>query len=334
MARFAAMMFVLASLLAAPAAADDADYLARPGEALAAFAGETANAGAVAFPAEGAKLHLVHLFACDSDICGEALEPLDAFVFQPMRGRGLAMIAVARDATDADVRALLAERPVSFPILADPDRAIAAQLVREGRGVPRTILADADGRVVWRHDGFSEGRERDIRMAAEAILAGDPVPAALALRTRAVPPAGLGPGAWAGRPAPEFVAEKWINPLPGETGGKFVLYEFWATWCGPCRVVMPHLQELSESHADRLVIKSISNEPEDIVRPFVEQAGYTYPIAIDTQGRTANAVGVRGIPFGMLVDPSGVVVWEGHPAQFIQDPASLDRLLAGGGAED
>ena len=114
-----------------------------------------------------------------------------------------------------------------------------------------------------------------------------------------------------GKPAPEFVVEKWLTAEP-ERKGKFVLLDFWATWCGPCRKAIPELNGLHKKFGDQLVIIGVSDEAEDKVRALKEPK-IEYASAIDTQGRMKKALGVKGIPHVILVDPAGIVRWEGFP---------------------
>ncbi len=111
--------------------------------------------------------------------------------------------------------------------------------------------------------------------------------------------------------APELVVEKWLSEQP-ETKGKYVLIEFWATWCGPCRRSILVLNEFHRKFKGELVVIGISDEPEADVRrledPLVE-----YYSAIDTQARTKKGLGVFGIPHVVLLEPDGYVVWEGFP---------------------
>jgi cytochrome c biogenesis protein CcmG/thiol:disulfide interchange protein DsbE len=114
-----------------------------------------------------------------------------------------------------------------------------------------------------------------------------------------------------GQKAPDLVVEKWLTKEP-DRKGKFVLIDFWATWCGPCRKAIPELNALHKKFGDRLVVIGVSDETEEKVKSMKEPT-ITYFSAIDTQGRTKKAVEVKGIPHVLLIDPQGVVRWEGFP---------------------
>ncbi len=113
------------------------------------------------------------------------------------------------------------------------------------------------------------------------------------------------------QPAPELVVEKWLGDTPA-TEGKFVLVDFWATWCGPCRAAIPHMNEFSKKFKDDLVVIGISGEDEDTVRAMKEPV-IEYYSAIDTGERMHSALEVKGIPHVILIDPQGIVRWEGFP---------------------
>ena len=91
-----------------------------------------------------------------------------------------------------------------------------------------------------------------------------------------------------------------------------MLIDFWATWCGPCRKAIPELNALHKKFGSKLVVIGISDEPEAKVKSMADPK-IEYSSAIDTQGRTKKAVGVSGIPHVMIIDPQGIVRWEGYP---------------------
>ena len=111
--------------------------------------------------------------------------------------------------------------------------------------------------------------------------------------------------------APELVVEKWLTKEP-DRKGKFVLIDFWATWCPPCRKAIPELNGLQKKFGDKLVVIGLSDEPEAKVKGMTTPS-IDYAVAIDTQARTKKAVGVTGIPHLLLIDPQGIVRWEGFP---------------------
>jgi len=261
------------------------------------------------------KATMVIMFACENERCGEMAAAVEEFVWQELRDQGLLVVGIARDASKREVGQLRADHGLTFPILSDQDRAMAKLISEEGRGIPRTVIFDQNGVVKFVYGGYRQGRELWLKQVAEQVMTGG-TPAMPGATVESIAAA---PSELVGKPAPELFVENWVTKDPaGTEEGKFVLVEFWATWCGPCVWAMPELQKLSNDYSDQLVIKSISNEAVGTVETFVDAREFTYPIGTDTQGRTANAVGVTGIPHGYLINPEGVVVWEGHPVEFKQ----------------
>ncbi len=111
--------------------------------------------------------------------------------------------------------------------------------------------------------------------------------------------------------APKLKVEKWLSSVP-DTKGKFVLIDFWATWCGPCRKVIPELNEWYKKYGDKLAIIGISDEEATVIQN-VRDIQINYYSAIDTNGKLQNELEVQGIPHCILLDPEGIVRWEGYP---------------------
>jgi thiol-disulfide isomerase/thioredoxin len=110
---------------------------------------------------------------------------------------------------------------------------------------------------------------------------------------------------------PDLFVDTWITPQPS-TRGKMVLIDFWATWCGPCCKAIPDLNALHRRFADRLVVIGLSEETVDAVEAM-SQPRIEYYHGVDPQQRTKSALGVQGIPHVVIIDPTGVVRWEGFP---------------------
>ena len=93
-----------------------------------------------------------------------------------------------------------------------------------------------------------------------------------------------------GDPAPKLDVGEWVQggPIKDLEKGKAYLVEFWATWCGPCRVSIPHLNEIHTKYKgkDLVVIgQNVWERDEKQVKPFVEKMGekMTYPVAFDNK---------------------------------------------------
>jgi len=143
------------------------------------------------------------------------------------------------------------------------------------------------------------------RMLTFALVCAFAVPTVLAAEKR------IWAKSFLNKKAPDIVVEKWLTQEP-DRKGKFVLIDFWATWCGPCRKAIPELNALHKKFGDKLVVIGLSDEPEAKVKAMTTPK-MDYAVAIDTQARTKNAVGVAGIPHVLIMDPQGIVRWEGFP---------------------
>ena len=90
--------------------------------------------------------------------------------------------------------------------------------------------------------------------------------------------------------------------------GRWVLVNFWATWCAPCRDEMPYLDRLAADHADHLSVLAVNmRESEATVRAFAEELDLNLPILLAPDDATLLAYYVRGLPISVLIDPAGNV---------------------------
>src|SRR5688500_4860298 len=79
--------------------------------------------------------------------------------------------------------------------------------------------------------------------------------------------------------------------------GRWVLINFWATWCIPCREEMPYLQALADQHAVWLTVLAINlREPTSVIQPFVDELALRLPILVQPDDQTLLAYGVGALP--------------------------------------
>ena len=91
--------------------------------------------------------------------------------------------------------------------------------------------------------------------------------------------------------------------------GQWVLVNFWATWCAPCREEMPYLDRLSMQYAGRLAVLAVNmRERAQTVAEFAEAYDLHLPVLLEPDDATLLAYDVRGLPTSYLIDPEGNIV--------------------------
>ncbi len=134
-----------------------------------------------------------------------------------------------------------------------------------------------------------------------------------------------------GHLAPDFV----LTTLDGrevrlsDYRGHVVFLNFWATWCGPCKVEMPAIERLyREYRRQGFTILAVSTDLEGpaVTRPYRDALGLTFTIAHDPEAVVMRLYGVRTLPVTFLVDREGVITHQIFGARDWQEPEAHDGI--------
>ena len=111
--------------------------------------------------------------------------------------------------------------------------------------------------------------------------------------------------------------------------GRPVLVNFWATWCGPCRLEMPTIQSRFNQYQSDLRFLAINfDEPADVVQSFINELELTFDVLLDPGGKVQRLYAVLGYPTTYIIDHEGVISVK-HIG--IMTEMQLDNYLAGVG---
>ena len=126
-------------------------------------------------------------------------------------------------------------------------------------------------------------------------------------------------------PAPDFQAETLEGKKVSlsDYQGKVLILDFWATWCGPCLAELPYFQELVNLYKNdpSVAFLTISQDrSKDVIRKFLEQKGYTFPVIFDTG--IGQLFEVEGIPLLIVIDQAGKIRYR----HFGFDPNNVDFI--------
>jgi cytochrome c biogenesis protein CcmG/thiol:disulfide interchange protein DsbE len=93
--------------------------------------------------------------------------------------------------------------------------------------------------------------------------------------------------------------------------GKPLVLNFWASWCGPCKIEAPELVKLYDQYKNEFEIYAINMTANDSIegaRKFAEQFGFDFPVLLDVEGEITSKYRVVAIPTTFFVNEEGVIV--------------------------
>lgn len=120
----------------------------------------------------------------------------------------------------------------------------------------------------------------------------------------------------------------------GDFKGNVVLLNFWASWCGPCRIEIPSLNRLYRLRKDKnfeILAVSVDRGSVSKIASFVASNEMSFPVLVNPQGDVGSRYWVRAIPTSFLLDKKGVIRWKvvgGKQWDGAEAVAKIDQLLS------
>lgn len=126
----------------------------------------------------------------------------------------------------------------------------------------------------------------------------------------------------------EGLPEVWLQGAPVKEWekDKVYIFEFWATWCGPCLAAMPHMEQLHQAFKDNprmqiIGVNVMDRKTPEVLKEFIKNrpTPLNYTMAVDVDGKKTREkwlepLKVNGIPHAFAVK-NGRLIWRGHPSQ-------------------
>jgi peroxiredoxin len=120
-----------------------------------------------------------------------------------------------------------------------------------------------------------------------------------------------GQGLQAGDPAPDFQFQNAAGePVAlSDFRGNVVMINFWATWCGYCKMEMPYIQQVYDEWQEKgLVLLAIDlGEDADTVAKFIQEQGLSFPVLLDSDMKVATQYKVASLPTTLFIDKDGII---------------------------
>ncbi len=150
----------------------------------------------------------------------------------------------------------------------------------------------------------------------------------------------LAGSALAGEAAPDFS----LRDINGQEvslssyKGKVVLVNFWATWCGPCKLEMPHLdkmdRELEEKGFEVISISTDDARAASKVKPLIKRGGYGFTVLLDKDTTVVSQYNpAKTLPYNVLIDRTGNIhkVYQGYnPGDEVELRREVEALVSSG----
>jgi thiol-disulfide isomerase/thioredoxin len=247
-----------------------------------------------------------------------ALEVLSMCSDEVLRKHGEAIAAIGT--------VFSANAPVELLVSAESYIGVAAKALPKEQvdALRGAVLSAIDARVAT-----AEGREQKMLERAQKYMNG-----------------AAGRGELLGFACPPLEFD-WVRRADGSTPwasladlkGKVVVLDFWATWCGPCKTALPHVQELAQHYRAQgaVVIASCTNDGRDEFVAWVREHGSKYPDVIFAHDPLERAesrasrqhYGVGGIPHQFVIGRDGKIA--SQVIGYMQGEVLLDAALAKAG---